>query len=89
MREYDVPYDMRVAIDLELNVGSWFMVKPISGSEGCDVEKLDMLELCEPRVLAYDIECEKSPLKFPNAEVDRIFMISYMIDGQGFLLINR
>ena len=89
MREYDVPYDMRVAIDLELNVGSWFMVKPISGSEGCDVEKLDMLELCEPRVLAFDIECEKSPLKFPNAEVDRIFMISYMIDGKGFLLINR
>ncbi len=41
------------------------------------------------RILAFDIECEKSPLKFPNAETDRIFMISYMIDGQGFLIVNR
>lgn len=41
------------------------------------------------RILAFDIECEKSPLKFPNPEVDRIFMISYMIDGQGFLIVNR
>jgi DNA polymerase epsilon subunit 1 len=49
----------------------------------------DILELCEPRILAFDIECEKSPLKFPNADVDRIFMISYMIKDQGFLIINR
>lgn len=48
-----------------------------------------MLELCEPRMLAFDIECEKSPLKFPNAERDRIFMISYMTKGQGYLIINR
>jgi DNA polymerase epsilon subunit 1 len=41
------------------------------------------------RVLAFDIECEKAPLKFPNAETDRIFMISYMVKGQGFLIINR
>lgn len=41
------------------------------------------------RILAFDIECEKSPLKFPNPDVDRIFMISYMIDGQGYLIVNR
>lgn len=41
------------------------------------------------RILAFDIECEKSPLKFPNAERDRIFMISYMHGGQGYLIINR
>jgi DNA polymerase elongation subunit (family B) len=41
------------------------------------------------RVLAFDIECEKAPLKFPNADHDRIFMISYMLKGQGFLIINR
>ena len=41
-----------------------------------------MLERCEPRILAFDIECEKGPLKFPNAEVDRIFMISYMAEGK-------
>jgi len=41
------------------------------------------------RVLAFDIECEKAPLKFPNAETDRIYMISYMVSGQGYLIINR
>jgi DNA polymerase elongation subunit (family B) len=49
----------------------------------------DILELGAPRILAFDIECEKSPLKFPNPEVDRIFMVSYMIDGQGYLIVNR
>ena len=36
----------------------------------------------EPRVLAFDIECTKEPLKFPQAERDEIFMISYMVDRQ-------
>lgn len=63
---------------------------PEYGSECCVVQKqAEILELCEPRILAFDIECEKSPLKFPNAEVDRIFMISYMVKNQGFLIINR
>ena len=43
----------------------------------------------EPRILAFDIECVKAPLKFPNAEVDEIFMISYMFDGQGYLILSR
>uniref|UniRef100_A0A0D2XUW6 DNA polymerase epsilon catalytic subunit n=1 Tax=Fusarium oxysporum (strain Fo5176) TaxID=660025 RepID=A0A0D2XUW6_FUSOF len=29
------------------------------------------------------------PLKFPDAATDQIIMISYMIDGQGFLITNR
>jgi DNA polymerase epsilon subunit 1 len=49
----------------------------------------DMLVKAEPRVLAFDIECTKAPLKFPDAEIDQIFMISYMFDGQGYLIINR
>lgn len=40
-------------------------------------------------VLAYDIEVTKLPLKFPDSTVDEIMMISYMIDGEGFLIINR
>ena len=43
----------------------------------------------EPRVLAFDIECVKQPLKFPDASVDPVMMISYMIDGIGYLIINR
>ena len=90
MREHDVAYDMRVAIDLDLRVGSWHLVSCIAGSEACVVTRQhDLLELCEPKVLAFDIECEKAPLKFPNAENDRIYMISYMLPGQGYLIINR
>lgn len=91
MREYDVPYHMRTAIDMELRVGAWFVVSPQEGSEVCTVAwQKEILELCNLRILAFDIECEKAPLKFPDAEKgDRIFMISYMISGQGYLLINR
>jgi DNA polymerase epsilon subunit 1 len=39
--------------------------------------------------MAYDIETTKLPLKFPDATIDQIMMISYMIDGQGFLITNR
>jgi len=39
--------------------------------------------------MAYDIETTKPPLKFPDAATDQIMMISYMIDGQGFLITNR
>lgn len=41
------------------------------------------------QVLAFDIETTKLPLKFPDPEIDQIMMISYMIDGTGFLIINR
>lgn len=41
-----------------------------------------MIEPPEPIVLAYDIETTKLPLKFPDASIDQIMMISYMIDGQ-------
>lgn len=47
------------------------------------------LEPVDPIVLAFDIECTKLPLKFPDASFDEIMMISYMIDGQGYLIINR
>jgi DNA polymerase epsilon subunit 1 len=90
LREHDIPYTMRTSIDLDIRVGSWYIVTPAGHGQPATVAwQKDMLELCEPRVLAYDIECEKSPLKFPNADVDRIFMISYMTKEQGYLLINR
>ena len=90
MREHDVPYAMRVAIDKDIRVGSWYLVSTVPGTAECSVVRQhDMLERCNPRILAFDIECEKAPLKFPNAENDRIYMISYMIDGQGFLIVNR
>ncbi|TYH16062.1 hypothetical protein ES288_A05G088900v1 [Gossypium darwinii] len=72
LREYDVPYHVRFAID---NV---------------TLEKrTDLLQRAEVRVCAFDIETTKLPLKFPDAEYDSIMMISYMVDGQGYLIINR
>lgn len=43
---------------------------------------MDRLKRAEPVVLAYDIETTKLPLKFPDAVIDQIMMISYMIEGQ-------
>ena len=40
-------------------------------------------------VMAFDIVTCKAPLKFPDSAVDQIMMVSYMIDGQGFLITNR
>lgn len=39
--------------------------------------------------MAFDIETSKAPLKFPDQQVDQIMMISYMVDGQGYLITNR
>jgi len=91
MREYDVPYVMRCAIDNEFFVGLWYSVNVREG----DVTIQGRPDLtaawgrAEPRVLAFDIECTKEPLKFPQAETDSIYMISYMIDGEGFLIVDR
>jgi DNA polymerase epsilon subunit 1 len=45
----------------------------------------------DPRLLlsCVDIETTKLPLKFPDASIDQVMMISYMLDGQGFLITNR
>lgn len=84
-----MPYVVRTAIDLEIRVGAWYEVHAATAT-GNKMTKLDdFLEKAEPRVLAFDIECTKAPLKFPNAAMDQIYMISYMLDGQGYLIINR
>jgi DNA polymerase epsilon subunit 1 len=75
-------------IDLEIRAGQYFTVTP-QQDKNVVLEQLDQLKKPNPRVLAFDIECTKAPLKFPDAEHDQIFMISYMIDGQGYLIISR
>ena len=42
----------------------------------------DLLVHPDPVIFAFDIETTKLPLKFPDAAIDQIMMISYMIDGQ-------
>ncbi|KAB5518121.1 hypothetical protein GE09DRAFT_514159 [Coniochaeta sp. 2T2.1] len=88
IREYDVPYHVRVMIDLNIRVGKWYFVEAKHGVTTivCNEERLAM---ADPVIMAYDIETTKLPLKFPDAAIDQVMTISYMIDGQGFLITNR
>ncbi|XP_057534123.1 DNA polymerase epsilon catalytic subunit A-like [Amaranthus tricolor] len=88
LREYDVPYHVRFCIDIDVRCGQWYDVG--ISSTGVLLEKrTDLLQRAEVHVCAFDIETTKLPLKFPDAEYDLIMMISYMVDGQGYLIINR
>ncbi|KMQ97138.1 dna polymerase epsilon catalytic subunit a [Lasius niger] len=89
IREYDVPHHVRVSIDANIFCGTWYSVKTKGSEPPIIVRKEDMIEPPEPIVLAYDIETTKLPLKFPDSSIDQIMMISYMIDGQGYLITNR
>lgn len=86
--EYDVPYYLRVAIDNDIRVGLWY---DVSFDEGVvRLSKVpERVKRADPVVMAFDIETTKQPLKFPDARTDAIMMISYMIDGHGFLITNR
>ncbi|VDO31832.1 unnamed protein product [Onchocerca flexuosa] len=88
--EHDLPYQMRVCIDIEVFVGLWYRVI------GRDYDRRPkiirhptLIDPPEPIILAYDIEVTKLPLKFPDSAFDEIMMISYMVNDNGFLIINR
>lgn len=50
MREYDVPYVIRVAIDKDLRVGAWYRALP--GPEGVELEWLkDMIQKVSRRTI--------------------------------------
>ncbi|XP_059569609.1 DNA polymerase epsilon catalytic subunit A isoform X2 [Alligator mississippiensis] len=90
MREYDVPYHVRLSIDLKIHVAHWYNVRYRGNVYPPEITRRDdLVERPDPVVLAFDIETTKLPLKFPDAETDQIMMISYMIDGQGYLITNR
>lgn len=90
IREYDVPYYLRVAIDNDLRVGLWYSVSFTSGtSQPSFLHITEKVKRADPVVMAYDIETTKAPLKFPDQAVDQVMMISYMVDGQGYLITNR
>ncbi|KAM9360448.1 DNA polymerase epsilon catalytic subunit A [Symphorus nematophorus] len=90
MREYDVPYHVRLSIDLKIHVAHWYNIRYRGSAFPPEIARRDdLVERPDPVVLAFDIETTKLPLKFPDAETDQIMMISYMIDGQGFLITNR
>ncbi|PWA94332.1 DNA polymerase epsilon catalytic subunit [Artemisia annua] len=88
LREYDVSYHVRCAIDNDIRCGLWYDVNVSSGIVTFE-RRLDLLQRAEVHVCAFDIETTKLPLKFPDADYDLVMMISYMVDGRGYLIINR
>ncbi|XP_064424312.1 DNA polymerase epsilon catalytic subunit A [Latimeria chalumnae] len=90
IREYDVPYHVRLSIDLKIHVAHWYNIRNRGSSYPPEIARRDdLVERPDPVVLAFDIETTKLPLKFPDPESDQIMMMSYMIDGQGYLITNR
>lgn len=88
IREFDVPYYLRVAMDNEIRVGVWYTVTFNAGQPTL-IQLTERVKRPDPVVMAYDIETTKAPLKFPDQAIDQVMMISYMVDGQGYLITNR
>ncbi|PCH37205.1 DUF1744-domain-containing protein [Wolfiporia cocos MD-104 SS10] len=88
IREFDVPYYLRVAMDNEIRVGLWYAVTHVAGQPQF-TQLVERVKRADPVVMAYDIETTKAPLKFPDQAIDQVMMISYMVDGQGYLITNR
>lgn len=76
-----MPFHSRVCIDIGLRAGKWFSVEV----EDKMVKNIEVFSgqraMPEMKILAYDIETSKDPLKFPDAEKDEIMMISLMYEG--------
>lgn len=89
IREFDVLYRSRVMIDADIRVSFWYKVT----FKEQFIHKLEIIEQMNDRpdfvIMAFDIECSKAPLKFPDAKVDEVMMISYVVNGDGFLITNR
>ncbi len=88
IREFDVPYYLRVAMDNEIRVGLWYTVT-FNAGQPTFTQLIERVKRPDPVVLAFDIETTKAPLKFPDQAIDQVMMISYMVDGQGYLITNR
>ena len=72
----------------DIRCGLWYMVS-VESSQTKLLRRTDLLQRAEVRVCAFDMETTKLPLKFPDASYDSVMMISYLIDGQGYLIVNR
>ena len=70
MREYDVPYHIRVMIDNEIRVSYWYEFTLENSICKEMVHLKDKLDKADLRIMAFDIETTKSPLKFPDKNFD-------------------
>jgi len=73
---------------LGIHCGMWYDVSVRHGQISLALRE-GITTRAQPKCFAWDIETTKRPLKFPDERVDQVFMISYMVDGEGYLIINR
>jgi len=66
---------------IEIRIGLWYDVK-VTPTDVTIIRQMERVARADPVVFAFDIETTKLPLKFPDAAIDSVMMISYMIDGQ-------
>jgi DNA polymerase epsilon subunit 1 len=71
IREYDVTYYLRAAIDLEIRVGLWYAVT-FTEERPAFKQLPERVKRADPVVMAYDIETTKAPLKLSDSTVDQI-----------------
>lgn len=84
--ESDIAVEIQMAITMNINVGKWYTVEYTGEYKIEECKKVIPPEL---RILSYDIETTKDPLKFPNAEKDKVMMVSVMANEKGWLIVNR
>lgn len=89
LREHDVMYSARVAIDHNIRVSFWYDVKVRKGFVHQITPNERLLEKPDFGILAFDIETMKAPMKFPQPSTDAIMMISYTTAEQSYLVVNR
>lgn len=77
IREYDVPYIMRVSIDLNVFAAHWYTIRCRPSLPAELIRSEETVAWPEPVVLAFDIETTKLPLKFPDATIDQVIIIQY------------
>ena len=85
LREYDVYYHSRVCIDMEIRCSFWYKLT-FKDNYIETIERIEDESMPRPEftILAYDIETTKQPLKFPDARIDMVMLISYVVNGDGF-----
>lgn len=87
VHEYDIPIDVQVGNFFGVRCGCWYSVS--YNGEAYSIAKNDRMTHPDLRVMAFDIETTKPPLKFPNAEFDQVMMISILTEEFGELIVNR
>lgn len=88
VHEFDIPSEIQFGNEYKIRCGLWYQVSYTGKTYDVSIFK-DKIAYPDLRIFAFDIECTKQALKFPNAEFDEVMMISIMTEDFGELIVNR